>query len=249
MCDSSAQSPGALKKCSKCGVEKPLECFAKDKKGSSGVGYWCRECSSDNNKNRASRHLPTRNVGGVKKCIKCNVDKPVLDFNKSSHHKDGLTSLCKLCNSNKGATARSILKSRDWSLIKVPESKKCRVCGLVKEGTNFGKNKSRVDGLGDTCRKCHRDLRIERRYKVSKYWYDDQLVKQGGKCAICGTSNPETGDKKHFSIDHDHFTGKIRGLLCNVCNVFIGDARDSVSILKKAIAYLEYYGVVDRCVA
>jgi hypothetical protein len=58
---------------------------------------------------------------------------------------------------------------------------------------------------------------------------------QNNCCAICG---------KTFSIiakprvDHDHRTGKVRGLLFNNCNVILGLANDDISVLKKAIDYL-----------
>jgi hypothetical protein len=52
-------------------------------------------------------------------------------------------------------------------------------------------------------------------------------------CQICGT---QTGN---FRIDHDHKTGKVRGLLCHKCNVGIGYFLDDPALLMKAIQYLE----------
>ena len=64
------------------------------------------------------------------------------------------------------------------------------------------------------------------------------LANQNGKCAICATT--EHRGRGNFYVDHDHSTGKIRGLLCNPCNIALGMFRDSIDTLKKAISYLEY---------
>ena len=67
--------------------------------------------------------------------------------------------------------------------------------------------------------------------------YDEfkkMLIKQDNKCAICG--NEET--KRRMSVDHCHKTGKVRGLLCQLCNTSLGGFQDDVNRLKKAIKYL-----------
>ena len=66
--------------------------------------------------------------------------------------------------------------------------------------------------------------------------YETLLEKQKGLCAICGKSN--NGARKYFTIDHDHETKKVRGLLCNQCNTGIGMLGDSAEIVIKAAAYL-----------
>lgn len=55
-----------------------------------------------------------------------------------------------------------------------------------------------------------------------------------GRCGICG-KEPRSG----FVIDHDHKTGRVRGLLCQRCNSGLGSLGDSIEGLKAAIAYLE----------
>lgn len=56
------------------------------------------------------------------------------------------------------------------------------------------------------------------------------LEKQGGVCAICG-------DEPN-SVDHDHETGVVRGVLCKRCNSGLGQFKDSVGFLLNAVAYL-----------
>jgi hypothetical protein len=71
--------------------------------------------------------------------------------------------------------------------------------------------------------------------------YELMLAAQDGACAIC--KQPEThkrnGKVKALAVDHDHATGKVRGLLCFDCNTAIGKMKDSPEILTSAIRYLE----------
>lgn len=68
--------------------------------------------------------------------------------------------------------------------------------------------------------------------------FDELSAAQGGVCAICGG----TDKSKRLAIDHDHASGKIRGLLCGKCNISLGLLGDSVDILKSAIRYLKENG-------
>lgn len=78
-------------------------------------------------------------------------------------------------------------------------------------------------------------------YGITLSDYEAMLKKQGGVCAICGQKetrkNKYTGICK-LHIDHDHKTGKFRGLLCHACNFAIGLFNDNTDILKSAILYL-----------
>ena len=75
----------------------------------------------------------------------------------------------------------------------------------------------------------------EREYGIT---HDEYLVlfdAQDGVCAICGNAE----NTRQLSVDHDHETAAIRGLLCNRCNPMLGYARDDTAVLRAAIAYLE----------
>lgn len=72
--------------------------------------------------------------------------------------------------------------------------------------------------------------------------YESMTLAQNNKCIICNKSPEEAAgyrQKKRLSVDHDHTTGIVRGLLCNNCNLMVGYAQDDPEILRKAIAYLE----------
>lgn len=86
----------------------------------------------------------------------------------------------------------------------------------------------------------HKDLRSQRlwqKYEMTPRQFDALLAMQGGRCAICGTDNPKS---KHgvFHVDHCHETGRIRGILCNPCNVAIGKLGDTPEALLKVYNYL-----------
>ena len=70
------------------------------------------------------------------------------------------------------------------------------------------------------------------------------LAAQGGRCAICQTIQPERG---RWYVDHCHATGRIRGILCRVCNTGLGAFRDDPSVMQNAITYLA--GVSDVATA
>ncbi len=69
-----------------------------------------------------------------------------------------------------------------------------------------------------------------RKYGITSEEHD--VVMSAGKCATCGST-------EKLCIDHDHSTGKVRGLLCNDCNLSLGYAKDSIETLKNLIKYLE----------
>lgn len=65
------------------------------------------------------------------------------------------------------------------------------------------------------------------------------LQTQNGRCAICSSTIDEDGGKKTGAfVDHDHATGKIRALLCALCNCGIGMFRERHDLLHLAVAYL-----------
>lgn len=73
--------------------------------------------------------------------------------------------------------------------------------------------------------------------KTKQTVYDYLLTEQEGKCAICGILENDAPHKK-LSIDHDHTTGDVRGLLCSTCNTALGGFRDDIKNMQKAIEYL-----------
>ena len=79
-----------------------------------------------------------------------------------------------------------------------------------------------------------REYQLKALYGISNSDYEFILSSQGGVCAICGLPN----NGRNFAIDHDHETGKIRGLLCVGCNAGIGSLKDDVNLVRRALEYL-----------
>jgi hypothetical protein len=79
---------------------------------------------------------------------------------------------------------------------------------------------------------------LKKKYGLTEQAYQEMLSRQNGRCKICGKLFGLTKGR-YPNIDHCHVANKIRGLLCFQCNVLLGMARDNISILRKAIIYLE----------
>lgn len=80
------------------------------------------------------------------------------------------------------------------------------------------------------------------RYYVRKYGMtqdEAERMRERG-CDICGEKNGDSGRWGNLHIDHDHETGKVRGVLCHSCNVLIGHAEDDPARLEAAAAYLRH---------
>lgn len=75
-------------------------------------------------------------------------------------------------------------------------------------------------------------------YGVTPEQFEQMLATQGGVCAICGTDQWDSKGRGP-NVDHDHTTGKVRGILCNSCNNGLGRFRDDTALLLAAVKYLE----------
>lgn len=120
--------------------------------------------------------------------------------------------------------------------------KRCKDC--IAEGLV---NKRKAPHPGPRCATHHRAKRRDRRnyshsthimelYGISSEEYQKVYEYQGGYCAICKRAR---GFRKKLSVDHDHETGEVRGLLCQKCNRdVLGHLRDDVNALYRAAHYL-----------
>lgn len=80
--------------------------------------------------------------------------------------------------------------------------------------------------------------KLKNKYKITVEEYEDLLIRQNGVCAICRTASTATKGGRRLAVDHDHKTGKVRGLVCMKHNALLGCADDSEVILLSAIDYL-----------
>jgi hypothetical protein len=82
-----------------------------------------------------------------------------------------------------------------------------------------------------------------KKFGITLEQFNEMLAKQNGVCAICEKPetliHPKSGKIQDLCVDHDHETGKVRGLLCTCCNKAIGLLNDSKELVEKAAKYLE----------
>lgn len=83
-----------------------------------------------------------------------------------------------------------------------------------------------------------KSYRLMKEYGLSFETYEIKMREQNGLCWICKRPGDNHG---RLSVDHNHSTGKVRGLLCVSCNHGIGNFRDNALLLQRAINYLENY--------
>lgn len=116
-------------------------------------------------------------------------------------------------------------------------SKSCKACGSTTR---------KLTSPGPRCATCHRAVkkarsasqhakRVQDVYGLAEGDYERLYEHQEGKCFICQRA---TGASRRLSVDHDHKTGMVRGLLCRPCNDMLGHARDDASFFARAARYL-----------
>lgn len=156
----------------------------------------------------------------MKPCSKCGEHKPVEAFNKRRGE-------CRPCQSG---------YRRDYGT-----ANRERLNGAATEyrETNASelasKQRRRYANMpADERRRINREYALRHQYGISAERYDLMLDAQGGGCAICGTA-PR---RRPLCVDHDHETGRIRGLLCTPCNTALGALGDNLQGVLKAVEYL-----------
>jgi len=191
----------------------------------------------------------------TKKCYKCQTEKDHSEFARSSSARDGLQSMCKLCNIERHRAIADELKPnrvRHGKYYILPTEKKCSKCREILPIDHFGMREDLKRPLS-RCRSCqleankeyaknnpdasrHRNLKYK--YGVTKEDYDRMFKEQNGVCGIC--KQAETSIRSlYLSIDHNHETGKVRGLLCRNCNSALGKLKDSIERMKAMIEWME----------
>lgn len=172
---------------------------------------------------------------------------------------------CSVCGremKNAQGLAVHMAAHRRRALFPVSE-KRCPRCKQVKPIDQFPLSKTnRIDNHYPYCLDCkaaamreanrkYREAhpidharynlrRAAKRLGISVEDVEAALDRQGGVCAICGGG--PTGNHGRLVIDHNHATGRVRALLCGLCNQGLGHFRDRPDLLQRAAAYLRAHG-------
>jgi hypothetical protein len=251
-----------LKLCKRCGIEKPLGEFNKQKDKRDGLKSYCKICNGNvlklfraNNRSRGSVVVPDS-----KKCPGCKTEKFSHEFYRNSANKDGLNWQCKNCESicmrksNYGVT-------EEWRQVTLRAQG--GFCAICKEAPGCGDSSLSVDHDHQTgaprgllCGNCNRGighlrdsidllgkaeeylsgqtLGILYNKKLAKAEKDRIITNQGHVCKVCSAYLPV----EKARLDHCHLTGLVRGCLCHGCNCGLGLLKDSPAIMRSAIEYL-----------
>ena len=116
------------------------------------------------------------------------------------------------------------------------DTKVCRLCGVEKPISEFYFRKDSGHYRSE-CKECLSKLSSFRDTGWTPEKYEEAYIKQNGRCAICGCKL-NSSRYTRFAGDHNHRTGKLRGLLCTNCNTALGLFKDSIERLEMAKRYL-----------
>lgn len=134
----------------------------------------------------------------------------------------------------------------------------CSSCKLELPNSRFRKRNGRPSNVVSKCKDCsskyekerrsakpdmYKNITLKKTYGITLEEYNAILLKQHGVCAICGKPEIATrgGKLLALSVDHDHATNQIRGLLCESCNIGLGNFKEDVPTLLSAIKYVEFW--------
>ena len=173
----------------------------------------------------------------MKQCSTCRRPLALDAFARNRTTQDGLQAECRECAAERYQRKRLAAGHRLRPKVEVPEGhKRCPGCEQIKPHVLWSRNARKRDGWSSHCKVCsaarNRKLHLQKSYGLTEAELEVAVYLQGGACAICGRPAPE-------HVDHDHATGRVRGVLCFNCNQGLGNFRDNRETLRQAVAYLE----------
>lgn len=183
----------------------------------------------------------------MKICSKCGINKNETEYYRDCKTKDGYSYHCKNCrkpisdryySTHKQDRVEYAKKYREENMPKILEYRKST------KNIKSQKNKEWYQTVKEEKKKFYhenkehkKNITYKSKYGITLEEYNKLLTSQNNACAICKSSGDECG--RALAIDHDHLTGKIRGLLCSKCNISLGNINDNIEILETMIQYLK----------
>lgn len=148
-------------------------------------------------------------------CNACGIEKDIDEFYNDKSRIGGKSYTCKKCKNSHSKTYQSRLTQDDYDNGVLNNAKRrARYYAKYKDTSikNYG---------------------LIRKYGIDIDKFNEMLEETNGVCQICGN------DMKKVVIDHNHRTGKVRGIICGHCNSLLGFAKDDIKTLEMCIKYLE----------
>jgi hypothetical protein len=160
----------------------------------------------------------------MKRCCACGETKPLDDFSRRTASKDGLQHRCRPCANERQSAWRAANPEKARAYARANYRKHAEHARRYAKGAYPGRRLAR--------------------YGLTAEAYDEMLIAQGNRCAICRTDKP--GGRGSWHIDHDHSCcgGRgscgecVRGILCYACNSSLGYIKDDPSIALRMASYL-----------
>lgn len=124
--------------------------------------------------------------------------------------------------------------------------KQCQTCHEWKPEGSYGARDTAKDQLAPHCLRCAKDKELRHGYNITVGRYESMMAEQNGGCALCG-GQPSSGRALHVDHDHACCSGArscgscVRALLCDLCNMTLGSARDDTALLRRMITYVDHH--------
>jgi hypothetical protein len=200
---------------------------------------------------------------GIQECSLCAKVKPFSEFSGDKKRIGGIRGACKECRAGyrRSWSGQRLVRLREDARAEMGTTQTCVRCEKVKPLCDFPAHPTSRTGVSKKCRECiardatkevkltavpgyRHDRTLRRSYGIGREEYLTILEAQGGVCAIC--RKPERrkiarGKPTNLCVDHNHRTGKIRGLLCAGCNAAIGHLNDDIAVVVALIDYLKMH--------
>jgi hypothetical protein len=181
----------------------------------------------------------------MKTCSKCQTPKSLKDFSVCRKSADGRDGWCRTCKKNATDLWRAAHEQqtadyrKEWRRTHRPlvlaekERYRQRHLERARQQVRAAHQKN-----GQVYRRRRYFALIEERYGLTEAQIQEQSQKQNHLCLLCHKKQ-KCGKRQRLYVDHDHTTGKFRGLLCFSCNSMLGFAKDNIEVLQEAIQYLQ----------
>jgi Recombination endonuclease VII len=212
------------KTCCRCKETKSVSEFYKCARNANGLHGACKSCLSTAAKARRPISEETRKqraleaealAKGMRACFRCKAIKPLDDFRPYNGRTD---------------------KKHSW----------CKPCCNSWDREYYHKNKNKFQQKAKLYRKKYpdkvRNSMLSQTYGISLEDWNSLFVAQGSQCKVCGADTPR--GNKFWHTDHNHETGRVRGILCSTCNQTIGFVERNLVSLFSLIEHISE-GVVS----
>jgi len=151
--------------------------------------------------------------------------------------------ICSNFECSKKAFARGMCPGH-YGSSRTDEPRDCKVCGRTQPEVSFNGYRKMCNACSYRANKTmYRESNLRRNYGIDLAEFERIFDLQSRCCAICKSST-SNGRSDKFHVDHDHETGKVRGVLCRGCNLAIGHLKENSTSARDLADYLDSHSLV-----